>query len=238
MNINVFLVCYNESALLPHTIKHYRKYLPSCVITVIDNHSTDNSVELAKSLGCNHVAWDTGNSTDEFKLRDLKNNCWKHISDGWIIMADMDEYLCVTEDVLMEEKVRGTSILQVCGLDMLGESQTLDLSDIDLQDIKKYVHNHYENKKLCFLREKITDMNYECGAHSCNPTGVVSCSSNIYINKHMNFLGLSFTIDKMLQRYARSEDMRKLGMDVHYTNSKEEATSRYLSLLNSCSILE
>lgn len=136
MNINVFLLCFNESALLPHTINHYKKYLPSCEITIYDNESTDNSVEIAKKLGYSVISWSSNNIHDEDKQIFLRNSVWKNCIDGWIIMADMDEYVWDTENDLINEMKLGTTILSIKCYDMIGESETVDLTDIDLQDIK------------------------------------------------------------------------------------------------------
>jgi len=238
MDINVFLLCYNESVLLPHVVKHYKKYLPSCKITIYDNESSDNSVEIAKSLGCSVVSWKTDGTLNEFKLTDIKNNCWKSVKNGWVIVADMDEFLCVTEKNLLEEFNKGVSILAVRGLDMIGESKLLDLSDIDLQLVTKYVDNIYEYKWLCFLREKINDMNYDHGAHSCQPSGDIVFSSNEYINKHMSDLGLQFIINKNINRFNRSRLMHRYGLAQHYSEDIAHITKMYTDKLKRCSILE
>jgi hypothetical protein len=237
MEINIFILCYNEAFLLPHTVKHYRKYLPSCKITIYDNESTDNSVELAKSLGCSVISWNSDNIIDDHKYLEIKNNCWKHITHGWIIMMDMDEFLCVTEDELLDEMKNETSILQVKGINMFGESNTLDLTDIDLQEIKKYNYNTFENKNLCFFREKIEEISYGIGAHDCFPVGNIKYSSKIYYNKHMNWLGLNYIIDKKLKRYERSELMRSYGWCIHYINDITKIKDEYNFYLNNSSVL-
>jgi hypothetical protein len=238
MNINVFLLCFNESVLLPHTINHYKKYLPSCKITIYDNESTDNSVNIAKELGCSVVSWSSNNCIDDFKYREIKNNCWKSVERGWIIMADIDEFLCVTEDELMKEKNLGTSILNIIGYDMLGESESSDLSDIDLQKIQKYVDNHYESKNLCFLREKVKEMNYDIGAHNSKPEGDIKYSSKNYINKHMSSLGLKFLINKITERYKRAANMRKHGIATHYTTDVTKIETTFRNSINTCKVLE
>jgi hypothetical protein len=240
METHIFLLCYNESALLPHTIAHYRRYLPSCHITIYDNESTDNSVEIAKSLGCKIVSWSSGNIIDDFKYIDIKNNCWKSVEKGWIIVGDMDEFLCVTEEELSEEEKKGTNMLTVRGYDMIGESSRIDLVDIDLQGIRKYRENNWENKYLCFRREKIEEMNYNLGAHFCDPrprdSGLIY-SENAYWNKHMNYLGLPYYMNKILGRYERSELMRSKDLDIQYTNDIDLITRRYYWVLeNSISL--
>ena len=227
LEINIFLLCYNESVLLPHTIAHYKKYLPSCKITIYDNESTDNSVEIAKSFGCNVISWSSNNIIDDFKYKYIKNNCWKDVKHGWVIVADMDEFLCVTEDNLKKEMELRTTVLTVNGIDMVGESENIDLHDIDLQNITKYIDNRLESKKLCFFRDFIDEMNYDYGAHNCDPVGVVKYSNKQYYNKHMCNLGLNFIINKSINRYKRSEEMRKHDLANHYTDDIQRIKNEY-----------
>jgi ribosome-associated toxin RatA of RatAB toxin-antitoxin module len=237
MDINIFLLCFNESALLPHTVNHYKKYLPSCKITIYDNESTDNSVEIAKKLGCSVVSWNSNNIHDENLQIELRNSIWKKCNSGWIIMADMDEFLCVTEIELMKENDLGTTILKIDGYDIIGESKTIDLTDVDLQKINKYIKNNYESKNLCFLREAIIDMNYGPGSHSCNPEGNIVYSSNVYINKHMSTLGLNYLINKQIKRYERNEKMRLKGWNTHYTQDIDKIKEMYKNSMDNCNIL-
>jgi glycosyltransferase involved in cell wall biosynthesis len=232
--INIFILCYNESVLLPHTVKHYKTYLPSCKITIFDNESTDNSVEIAKSLGCNVISWSSKNIIDDYKYRFLKNNGWKGAKEGWVIVIDMDEWLCITEDELNYEKKQGTTILKIQGLEMIGESKTLDVSDINLHTINKYLEYDGESKNLCFLRESISDINYEMGAHFSNPTGNVKYSAKTYYNRHMSNLGLPYLLNKMNKRFERSEEMRRLGFATHYSNDEEKVRMNYMNLLSFC----
>jgi hypothetical protein len=237
MDINIFLLCFNESALLPHTISHYKKLIPSCKITIYDNMSTDNSVEIAKSFGCDIISWNSDNIHNEYMQINLRNDCWKKIKSGWIIMADMDEFVYVTETELLDEKEKGTSILQINGIDMIGESKILDLSDIDLQEIKKYRDFSQESKNICFLRESISDMNYGPGSHYCNPVGNIKYSQNIYTNRHMCHLGLPFLINKMIRLYERNLIMRQHGFNGHYTNDIDKVKNDYNNLINNCKLL-
>lgn len=240
MKTNLFILCYNEEVLLPHTIGHYKKYLPNCNITILDNESTDNSVDIAERLGCAIVSFNSRDIQNEFIQLDIKNNCWKwkNQKDGWIIVIDMDEWLCVTAEDLRNEYTNGTTILNVKGLNMICEKDLVITADTNLNEIRKYLEHPPEDKKLCFLSDKINEIDYGCGAHECKPQGIIKYSSKTYINKHMHYLGEAFLVKKMNDRYERTHLMRKHGMDGHYTDNAEIVKKDYDNVYRSSKILE
>lgn len=237
VNVNIFILCYNEQVLLPKTIEHYRKYLPNCNITIYDNESTDNSVNIAQELGCNIISWNSGNKIDDYKYLEIKNNCWKKLNDSWVIMIDMDEWLCVSENDLLNEQLNGTSVLQTRGYNIVGESNSATLDDIDIHSLAKGVYKKGLSKLLCFYRPKIINMNYEPGAHVAKPIGTIKYSKKEYINKHMSLLGLPFYSKKMHDRYVRSHEMQKKGLATHYTDNNKEIKERHDNAVNTCEVL-
>jgi len=202
MDVYIFILCYNEEILLPHTVAHYRANIPDCHIIIYDNYSTDNSVAIAKLLNCAIVQWKS-KDLDDGKYIKIKNNCWKHIKNGWIICADMDEWLCITDNELLDEYIKGTTVLRIKGINMLGNSKHINLNDINLHTLSYGVDYILESKKLCFLVPDIKDVNYITGAHHAFFTGNIKYSKKIYINKHMEFLGLPYYLNKKKNRYNR-----------------------------------
>ena len=225
--VHIFILCFNESVLLPHTVRHYKTMLPHCKITLYDNESTDDSVAIAKSLGCKVISWSSNNSIDDYKYREIKNKCWKHVKDGWVIMCDMDEWICVTEKDLKREYENGTTLLTLEGYNMVGKSKKANLSDIDLHNLKEGAVHIGESNTLCFLRPAIKEMNYNTGAHQSDPIGRVQYSMRSYTNKHMSHLGLPYLQTKMVNPYKRSSTMRKKGFAVHYTDNMKKIRNDY-----------
>lgn len=233
--IYIFILCYNEEKIVNETIKYYRNKFPDCIITIFDNDSTDNSVAIAKSLNCNIYTYFSNNTQDDFLFSNLKNRVFKQFvqeKPAWVFIVDMDEWLDIDQNTLEQEELKGTTILSVKGYNMIGESKSIDLKDIDITKINKCVESHYYNKNVCFLYPLVSDINYGMGAHSCNPVGVVKFSENIYKLKHMKYLGLEYMIDKNKIQYARSHEMRKLGHCIHYYDNVSMVINEYNNLLN------
>jgi hypothetical protein len=241
--IHIYVLCYNEELLIPHTIAHYRRYLPSAVITIYDNESTDRSAEIARTLGCEVVSWNSENIQNEYIQRDMRNNIWKKgPENGWKMMIDMDEWLCVTESELREEEAKGTTILRVKGVNVMGQSQSPNLEDMtfdDLESLNRVVDWSQESKNLCFLTPLVREMNYTHGAHACFPNGPrIQFSEKRYYNKHMENLGLPFFIQKFVRRAERNKIMHAHQINLHYTDDIKKITDRYEELMGQSYVLE
>ena len=132
MKINIFLLCYNEELLLPLTLKFYRQRFPSAKFILVDNYSTDRSCDIAKENNMEIRQFLTQDCQNEEIMMHIRNTIWNDVTDGWIIMCDMDEWLEITEEQLFEEENRGTTIITTKGINIVGESKKIDLSDIDI----------------------------------------------------------------------------------------------------------
>jgi glycosyltransferase involved in cell wall biosynthesis len=255
--INIFILCYNEELILPHTLRHYRTHLPHAYITIYDNESTDRSREIAEEWGCRVVSWSSGNQQNEYIQQNIKNDAWKSESPyvevkidprpecsgrGWKIMVDMDEWVTINEEQLAEEEKNGTTILRLKGINVIGQSQSETLEDISPYEIHQWnrvIDWKPESKNLCFLYPSITEMNYTRGAHACKPEGErIQYSKNIYHNKHMENMGLSFFVKKFTLRKQRNITMQQRSINLHYTDDVAELTNRYQSLLENSYLLE
>ena len=234
MNISIFIVCYNEGSLIKHTIQHYKNLFNNPIITIYDNESTDNSVEIAKSLGCNIISWNSNNVMNEYTLLKIRNNCWKNSTNDWVIMIDMDEWLCISENELIELDKNRVTILKTQGFEIVGTSKSILLDDIDLHTLNTGIYNNYESKSVCFNKNKINNINYSIGAHNANPYGNIKYSDKTYFIKHMNFLGIPYSIHKNKIRYERAENMRKIqnnNHNTHYSNDDEIIKNKYIELI-------
>ena len=227
VDIHVFLLCNNEEAIIRQTIEHYQR-LGSNDITIFDNESTDKSREIAEQMNCKIIPVVTDGLMNEFVLTNLKNQCWNNISSGWCIVADMDEWLFVSNEELLSEDERGTTILSVEGHNMVSQSNSVLLTDIDLHNVRSGYPYSRESKNICFKRPDIEQMNYDYGAHNCNPSGNIRFSEKQYRLNHMAWLGLPYILDKMKRRQERAEYLKnQYGINRHYFETEEFFIQQY-----------
>ena len=234
--LHVYLFARNEQVLLPHAVKHYRDRFPNCAITVVDNMSTDNTSKTAERLGCTVIPWDTSLTSQYFdiQLAWAKNSFWKNFTESdapWVVVADVDEWIDVWSEDLELEDSRGTMILNTAGFNIMGESNLLNLSDIDVHNLTVGVPAHIYSKWICFKRgpKGLQEIDYGAGAHGANPVPRnAPVSQSCYTLKHMVSLGLGYLIEKYRVRKTwLSDQCSKTGMACHYFIDDAKITSNF-----------
>lgn len=231
MKIEAFLVCWNEREIMPLVVKHYQKFCDK--ITILDNHSTDGSQELAIELGCVVIPFGTKFFDDE-ENRTIKNNCWKGSDADWVIVADFDECLYfppilfdnaihnVTYDIrafLLQACREGKTIIKTIGWQIMSD----EMPKYDLTEITNgYRFDNY-SKSICFNPKEIKEINYNPGAHRIDPIGnVVFSEESLYVLHYKHIGGVQRTIDRYKEYQPRmSKNNRRRGFGCHYDRSEQ-----------------
>ena len=221
--VHLYLLCYNEEHMIHATLIHYQKMFQNIEITVCDNESTDDSIKIAEKYGCNIHIFKTDNKINDFMYDDIKSNLWKKSKADWIVTCDMDEFLCINQQELEKEDQQGTTILTTQGYNMVADSKSETLGDININEINQGWKSEKYSKRVCFKRESIDNMRYTAGCHSCSPIGTkINYSKKKYLLYHFKYLGYPFLCYNYSRNYHRSHDMRQFHMAQHYTDDKEK----------------
>lgn len=224
--ITIYTVAYNEELQLPYLIKHYRDRFPECEIIVYDNMSNDKTADIALNNNCNVIKFDTNNEFQDLKHIEIKNNCWKTANTDWVLTCDVDELLDINKDQLIEEEMKGSTIIKSEGYNMINMEDNLDITNI-----KYGVRSIYYDKPYLFNKKFIKEINYDPGCHSCNAIGKINYSDIAYKAYHYNFINLELSIKKYKHYASRlSSENKKNGWGFHYMMAQEKIIEEFMSL--------
>lgn len=165
MKVNAYILCYNEEKMIRFTLDYYSKYCDQ--IFLLDNRSTDKSVEIANTYKkVQVIPWDSGNKYNEHAQVHIKTNArFYHGKDhDWAIMVDMDEIIYGLENLEQLHDV-GVEMPAVQGYHMVADS------------FPEYDGRCITEKIRTGIREEVMDKQsvvangvparYSLGMHSC-----------------------------------------------------------------------
>lgn len=171
MIIEAFFLCYNESKMIEHTLNYYSRFCNR--ITIIDNQSTDNSVDIARNkFPCVIIEeLDTGGEYREDMQIDIRNNRWKESDADFVIMADMDEFIVEVDLIgkLEAMKSQNVAIPKVVGYNMYSEKFPDDYNILITDQVTTKFKDRNFNKNIVFSPRLVKEMNFGPGSHFCNP---------------------------------------------------------------------
>jgi glycosyltransferase involved in cell wall biosynthesis len=235
--VHAFFLCYNEANLLPHLLKYYLSFCEK--VTILDNNSTDNSVEIINSFSNTEIIpWDSKGELNDSLYIKLKNHVWKS-SVGYadyVIIGDTDEFLYHENmiDFLIKSKEKGVTIFKPEGYHMVADEDfNLNIDDDLTKNVNKGVRAEVLDKLMMFDCNKIYNINYSIGCHMANPTGEIVFSDKELKMLHYKFLGLE---DHKLKQKIRGERLSEFnkqhGFGLYYLFNEEEQTKDYQGYLN------
>ena len=167
MTIDVFSLCYNEEIILPYFLKHYKKFVRN--ITIYDNMSTDNSVNIMNEYGVNVIPYDTQGKLEESAFLSIKNNSWKGSDADWVIVCDTDE-LIYHENIIEVLTNTHANHIVTDGYEMMSES--LPTTEGQIYEELKFGYFKPDYSKPCLFKpSEVKDINFGPGCHNADPTG-------------------------------------------------------------------
>jgi len=226
MICEAFIIAWNESETIHLTINHYQKFCDK--VTIYDNFSTDNTRDIAESLGCEVRLFGIEGQLDDKEYLKVKNNCYKGSEAKYVIVCDADEIL-YHEDIrqILEEDTG--NIFNTIGWDIFSE----DMPKNDFLEIQTGIFSGNYCKKIIFSPK--VDINYHLGCHACSPRGRVRPSNKLLTLFHYRNIGgfKRLSMRHELYRQRLSDNNKRFGLGCHYSFPEEQRKREWYEKFNS-----
>ena len=216
MNIEAYIIAFNESETIALTIKHYQSFCSK--VNLFDNFSTDNTREIAIWLGCEVMLFGRKGELNDAEYLKVKNRCWKKSKADFVIVVDADEIL---EPPVFED----CTIYKTQGFNIYSHKMPKE----SYSEIMTGVFDNNYSKSVIFS-PKLDAIDYSYGAHTCNPHGDVRFSHETLTLFHYRCIGGPERIIKRHKLYrSRMGYLNKhLGLGSHYNYDDERREREWL----------
>ena len=234
--VYVYAVCYNESFIIKHFLKHYDF---ATKIFIYDNCSIDNTIDIVNQDSRCEVIYYSSMFDDTINSY-IKNNCWKqHRGEcDYAIVCDMDEFLWYPYGLynyLKGSKKNGKlyDIFRVTGYNMISYKE-VNTDEFLYKQINTGYSDTMYNKMNIFNPNNILEMNYTNGSHTSNPENK-SCKiilgPNLYL-LHYKYIGGTDRLIKRQIEYGNRLSINNISNreGLHYkANNISEEYSKNMS---------
>lgn len=210
--LHVFTITWNEGKIIQDFINWYQNRVPGCKITVWDNMSTDNTVDIALANNCEVIRFDTGDQMDEQTLIDIRNSCWIDSTAKYCCVVDADELVALNKDMLLQNlETKEWTICKCEGYEMFGKRED------QLNELLWGTWSAGYCKPVLFMKQEIEETNFTPGSHSADPKGNVKWKLNYPNLYHTKWRSWQHGIERAhLLAKRRSEHSKSMGWNIHY----------------------
>jgi len=230
--MEAFIIAFNEEETIALTLKHYQQFCSK--VTLFDNFSTDNTREIAESMGATVKMFGMKGVLSDKEYLKVKNHCWKNSRADWVIVCDSDEILYHPDLVNVLNNEKDATIMKTYGWNIYSEDMPKDT----FLEITDGYHDGNYSKSVIFRPDRIKEINYHYGCHNNTPKGEVKYSESILTLFHYRNIG---GYERLSNRHAvyrerLSDHNRELGLGIHYMFEEKQRKLEWYEHLKSCGV--
>jgi len=183
-----------------------------------DNHSTDDSVDIAKWLGFEVRTFGKPDVLDDREYLKIKNNCWKEEREkaDYVIVCDADEFL-YHHEILNYLEYRCPFFPKTTGYNMISNQ----LPKNNIFEITTGTPDSQYSKSVIFEPNFVQEINFDFGCHR-NFANVKETESELLLLHYRYIGGVERLIERHKQYAARMSNYnKKLQLGFQYLHSEE-----------------